>query len=88
MTTKLTKPVSRQIEIAGKGCFVVTLTTEGITLRKFRKRRGVLLPWRELAAYGLQEGGYRLTAEQWGDSLKTLGKLRRHNRLGRKQKSQ
>jgi len=73
--TELTKPVSRKIHLAGKGDFVVTITEEGISLRKSHKQITVMLPYEQLALRALEQDGWMLSAKEWSDPLKTLGKL-------------
>jgi hypothetical protein len=73
--TELTKPVSRKVHVSGKGDFVVTLTKDGVSIRKARKRKTVTLPYEPLALRALEQGGWMLTAEEWADPLATLGRL-------------
>lgn len=75
--TELTKPVSRKVHVPGKGDFVVTLTTAGVSIRMARKRKTVTLPYDQLALRALERGGWLLNDKEWGDPLATLGKLRR-----------
>jgi len=75
--TELTKPISRRIHLSGKGDFVVTLTKEGVSIRKFRKRKTVTLPYEQLAMRALERDGWMLNAKEWDDPLATLGKLSR-----------
>ena len=78
--TELTKPVSRRIHVSGKGDFVVTLTKQGVSIRQFRKRKTVTLPYGPLAMRALEREGWMLNAKEWGDPLATLGKLSRLRR--------
>lgn len=75
--TELTKPVSRRVHVSGKGDFVVTLTKDGVCIRKARKRKTVTLPYDQLALRALEQGGWMLNTKEWADPLMTLGKLRR-----------
>ena len=75
--TELTKPVSRRIHIAGKGDFVVTLSEQGVSIRKLRKRKAVTLPYEQLALRALEQEGWMLNAKQWADPLATLNRLAR-----------
>lgn len=75
--TELTKPVSRKVHLRGKGDFVVTLTTVGVSIRKARKRKTVTLSYDQLALRALEQGGWLLNDQEWSDPLTTLGKLRR-----------
>jgi hypothetical protein len=75
--TELTKPVSRKIHVSGRGDFVVTLTKQGVSIRKLRKRKTVTLPYDQLALRALEQGGWMLNAKEWADPLETLAKLRR-----------
>ena len=70
MTTELTKPVSRRI-----GDIVVTIREDGVELRGFRKRHGVLVSYQEIAKRGLMKCGVRLTESQWADSLAQVRRL-------------
>ena len=47
MTTKLQKPLKREIEINGEP-YVVTLTPEGLKLTQKGKRKGQELAWKDL----------------------------------------
>ena len=49
MTTKLEKPLKRQIEIKGKP-FTVTITPTGMKLTEKGKRKGQELVWADLAS--------------------------------------
>jgi hypothetical protein len=49
MTTKLEKPLKRQIEIKGKP-FIVTITPTGLKLTEKGKRKGQELVWADLAS--------------------------------------
>jgi len=75
--TELTKPVSRKVHIPDKGDFVITITKEGVSIRKFRKRKTVTLPYEQLALRALEQDGWMLSAKEWDDPLTTLGKLSR-----------
>ncbi len=75
--TELTKPVSRKVHLPGKGDFVVTLTTDGVSIRMARKRKTVTLAYDQLAFRALEQGGWLLNRKEWDDPLTTLGKLRR-----------
>jgi hypothetical protein len=48
MTTKLEKPLKRQIDIKGKP-HIVTITPEGLKLTEKGKRKGQELRWVDLA---------------------------------------
>ncbi|MBL7041262.1 MAG: hypothetical protein ISR77_21680 [Pirellulaceae bacterium] len=80
MVTELNKPVSRKVHIRGKGDFVVSITKDGITIRKFRKRKTVTLPFDQLALRALEQAAYLLNEKEWDDPLETLGKLGRLKR--------
>ena len=43
--TRLTKPVTRVVEVPGHGTMNVTLTADGITFRQFKKRSALMLPY-------------------------------------------
>ncbi|MFV1964059.1 MAG: hypothetical protein ACC628_01455 [Pirellulaceae bacterium] len=75
--TELTKPVSRKVHIPDKGDFVVTITKEGVSVRKSRKRKTVTLPYEQLALRALEQDGWMLSAKEWDDPLTTLGRLSR-----------
>ena len=75
--TELTKPVSRRVHIPDKGDFVVTLTKDGVSIRKLRKRKTVTLPYEQLALRALEQDGWMLNAKEWDDPLMTLAKLSR-----------
>jgi hypothetical protein len=75
--TELSKAVSRKIHIDGKGDFVVTISPDGVSIRMFRKQKSVELPFEELAKRGLEQAAYLLSAKEWQDPLRTLGKLGR-----------
>jgi hypothetical protein len=47
MTTKLAKPLKREIDIDGSP-FIVTLTPEGLKLTAKGKRKGQELAWKDL----------------------------------------
>ena len=47
MSTKLEKPIRREVEIDGER-YTVTLAPDGIRLAKKRFRSGVALSWKEL----------------------------------------
>ena len=47
MSTKLDKPIRREVEIDGER-YTVTLAPDGIRLAKKRFRSGVALSWKEL----------------------------------------
>jgi hypothetical protein len=49
MTTKLEKPLKRQIDIKGKP-HIVTITPEGLKLTEKGKRKGQELRWVDLAS--------------------------------------
>jgi hypothetical protein len=49
MTTKLEKPLKRQIEIKGEP-FIVTITPEGLKLTAKGKRKGQELIWADLVS--------------------------------------
>ena len=53
MTTKLTKPIRRELEIDGE-TYTLTLSAEGIRLTRKRFRSGRALSWRAFLA---GEGG-------------------------------
>ena len=78
--TELTKPVSRVVHIPDKGDFVVTLNKEGVSIRQFRKRKSVTLPYEQLALRALEQDNWLLNAKEWSDPLQTLGKLSRLQR--------
>ena len=80
MVTELKKPVRRKVNFPGKGSFVVTLTKDGITVRRFGKRKQVMLPYDKLAFRALEHAAYSLNEDEWSDPLKTLGKLGRLKR--------
>ena len=56
MTTKLTTPLRREIEIDGE-LFTVVLTPEGVRLTRKRFRGGRSLSWRALWEEGHDEQG-------------------------------
>ena len=80
MTTELNKPVSRKVHIRDKGDFVVSITKDGISIRKFRKQKSVMLPFDQLALRALEQEAYLLNEKEWDDPLGTLGKLGRLKR--------
>ena len=80
MVTELNKPVSRKVNVRGKGSFVVSITNDGITIRRFRKRKSVTLPFDQLALRALEQAAYLLNAKEWEDPLGTLSKLGRLKR--------
>jgi len=82
MATELKKAVSRKVHVRGKGDFIVSITPDGISIRKFRKRKAVTLPFDQLALRALEQDAYLLNEKEWDDPLATLGKL---GRLKRKQ---
>jgi hypothetical protein len=47
MTTKLTSPLRREIEIDGEA-FTVTITPDGLRLTRKRHRAGLIMSWRLL----------------------------------------
>ena len=49
MTTKLAKPLKREIDIEGKP-YVLTLTPEGLKLTEKGKRKGQELAWKALVS--------------------------------------
>lgn len=49
MTTKLEKPLKRQVDIKGKP-YIVTITPEGMKLTEKGKRKGQELVWADLAS--------------------------------------
>ena len=49
MTTKLEKPLKRQIDIKGQP-YIVTITPEGMKLTQKGKRKGHELVWADLAS--------------------------------------
>lgn len=49
MTTKLEKPLKREIEIAGEP-YVLTISPEGLKLVRKGKRKGQELLWRDLVS--------------------------------------
>lgn len=49
MTTKLEKPLKRQIDIKGKP-HIITITPEGLKLTEKGKRKGQELRWADLAS--------------------------------------
>ena len=77
MVSELKKTVSRKVHIRDKGDFVVSITRDGITIRKFRKRKTVTLPLDQLALRALEHAAYSLNEKEWDDPLGTLGKLGR-----------
>lgn len=80
MVTELKKPVSRKIHVRGKGDFVVSITKDGITIRKFHKRKAVTLPLDQLALRALEHAAFLLNEKEWDDPLGTLSKLGRLKR--------
>jgi hypothetical protein len=82
MATELNKPVSRKVHIRDKGDFIVSITSEGVSIRMFRKRKKVTLPFDQLALRALEEQAYLLNEKEWQDPLGTLGKLGRLKRKG------
>lgn len=80
MATELNKTVSRKVHVRDKGDFVVSITKDGITIRKFRKQKSVTLPFDQLALRALEQAAYLLNKEEWDDPLGTLGKLGRLKR--------
>jgi len=49
MTTKLAKPVKREIEIDGEP-HILTIAPEGLKLTRKGKRKGVELTWKDLVS--------------------------------------
>jgi hypothetical protein len=49
MTTKLEKPLKREIEIARKP-YVVTISGEGLKITEKGKRKGLELAWQDLVS--------------------------------------
>jgi hypothetical protein len=80
MTTELNKPVSRKVHIRDKGDFVVSITEDGISIRKFRKQKSVTLAYDQLALRALEQAAYLLNKREWEDPLGTLSKLGRLKR--------
>lgn len=80
MVTELKKTVSRKVHIRDKGDFVVSITEDGITIRKSRKRKAVTLTFDQLALRALEQAAYLLNEKEWDDPLGTLGKLARLKR--------
>ena len=80
MVTELKKTVSRKVHVQGKGSFVVSITEDGITIRRFRKRKTVTLPYDQLAFRALEQAAYLLNEKEWDDPLGTLSKLGRLKR--------
>lgn len=80
MITELKKAVSRRVHVRGKGDFVVSISEDGITIRKFHKRKSVTLPFDQLAFRALEQAAYLLSEKEWDDPLGTLGKLGRLKR--------
>ena len=80
MVTELKNAVSRKVHVRGKGDFVVSITTDGVTIRKSRKRKSVTLPFDQLALRALEQAAYLLNEKEWDDPLGTLGKLGRLKR--------
>ena len=54
MTTKLTEPLRREIEIDGEP-FTIVVTPRGVRLTKKRFRRGRVITWRALWESGEME---------------------------------
>ena len=54
MTTKLTVPLRREIEIDGEA-FTVTISADGLRLMRKRHRAGLALSWRVLWERGGDE---------------------------------
>ena len=54
MTTKLTQPLRREIEIDGEP-YTVVLTSEGVRLNRKRFREGRVMSWRALWELGTPE---------------------------------
>jgi len=52
MTTKLSTPVARQVDTPN-GSFVVTIHNHGVSIRPYRKRKSVSLPFAEIAHHAL-----------------------------------
>lgn len=80
MVTELKKTVARKVHIRGKGDFVVSITEDGIMIRKSHKRKSVTLPFDQLALRALEQAAYMLNEKEWDDPLGTLGKLSRLKR--------
>ncbi len=80
MVTELKKAVSRKVHIRGRGDFVVSITNDGVAIRKFHKRKSVALSFDQLALRALEEAAYLLNEKEWDDPLGTLGKLGRLKR--------
>jgi len=49
MTTRLTKPLKREVVI-GRQAYVVTLTPDGMKLTKKGRRKGQELKWKDLVS--------------------------------------
>lgn len=81
MVTEWNKPVRRKVHIPDRGDFVVTIEQDGVSIRKARHRRAIKLPFDAFARKGLELEGYLLSAKEWADPIKTLGKLRRLRRI-------
>ncbi len=67
--TELTKPVTRKVHIPDKGDFVVTMTKDGVSIRKLGRRKAVTLPYEQLALRALERQGWMLSAKEWSDPL-------------------
>ena len=80
MVTELKKAVSRKVHVRGKGDFVISITEDGINIRKFHKRKSVTLPFDQLALRALEQAAYLLNEKEWDDPLGTLAKLGRLKR--------
>ena len=71
MTTKLEKPLRREVQIDGDA-WVVTIAPDGLRLVKKKKRKGIELEWRSLvngdaalaAALNASERATRITGKK------------------------
>lgn len=77
MVTRLSKRVSRRVQIPGRRDIVVTIREDGIAVRQWRKRKTVVLPWDKLVMRALEHHAYMLNELEWSDPLKTLDRLAR-----------
>ena len=74
---ELNKPVRRKIHCPGHGDYVVALTPAGVSIRKLRKRKAVVLPYEQLALRALECDRWLLNAKEWDNPLGTLNRLAR-----------
>ena len=66
------KPVTRRV-----GQLVISIEKDGIRIRAFRKRRSVFVAYDALVKQGMiDDGGYRLTEEEWLHPIDSLMKER------------